>query len=255
MKKHNFKKLLSCVLVVLMLSGAFAMIIPANAAEDTTIYLVPNQDNYVNGVKIRFETTGTDTYAKIENGKLVLNMIQGDMLWFPDLAIKDETTKLQFDIFCDESDNITYIATGIQPKGEADYFYCQGYGQYGKWVCARTAWTESGNPVIQIDAKGDYWYRNDWTEETDGITKLPGSAIAKKGDTIVATTTFTMGDTTLRPVTSFQQSSVEYPYVHTYAEKSGVDIYGSFGIVARNAKLVISLESVSALNILIGMNK
>ena len=70
MKKHSFKKIMSFLLVAIMLSSIAAMVIPASAAVETPINLVPNVDNWVNGVRIRFETTGTDTYAKIENGKL-----------------------------------------------------------------------------------------------------------------------------------------------------------------------------------------
>lgn len=238
------------MLVVLMIAGIFAMAIPASAAVETPIYLVPNEDNYVNGVKIRFETVGTDTYAKIENGKLVLKMAQGDILWFPDLAIKDETTEIKLDMIIDKDDVIPYVATGIQPKGTEGYFYCQGFGNWGKWVCARANWnTTTSAYVIKYDAKGDYWYKNDWTFEADGISTLPGSAICKAGDTLTTTTTFTMGDVALRPVTSFKEGEVEEPYIHSYDSKEDVNVLGSFGIVARSSTLEISLDEVVATNI------
>ena len=251
MKKHTFKKLMSCVLVALMLTGAFAVAIPASAEESEAIYLVPNEDNYVNGVNIRFETISTNSTAMIKDGKLVLRMAQGDMLWFPDLTIKDETTQIKFNMTIDKDDVIPYVATGIQPSDVADcYFYCQGFGNWGKWVCARANWaTTSSEYIIKYDAKGDYWYKNDWNYDEHGITTLPGSAICKTGDTLATTTTFTMGDVALRPVTSFKEGNVEEPYIHSYDSKEDVNILGSFGIVARSSTLDITLEDVVATNI------
>ena len=250
MKKHNFTKLMAFMLTAMMLIGVLAAVIPASAAVETPIYIVPNEDNWVNGVKIRFETTGTDSYAKIEDGKLVLKMKQGDLLWFPELQIKDETTTLKYEMIINKDDVIPYVATGIQPATDTEhYFYCQGFGNWGKWVCARTGWVNTASTIIKVDSKGDYWYKNDWNMDEHGITPLPGSAISKKDDTLTTTTTFTMGDVALRPVTSFKEGEVEDAYIHTYDSKEDVNINGSFGIVARLDNMEISLDEVVATNI------
>lgn len=247
--KHNFKNFFAFLLATLMLSSMALTVIPVSAEVTETITLVPNEDNFVNGVRIRFETSGTDSYAKIENGKLVLKMKQGDLLWFPDLTIKDTTTSIVYEMIADKDDIIPYVVTGIQPDdaGEAEqsYMYAQGFGAWGKWVCARMKWWH-GAAVIKYDAYGDTWYTTDGPE---GSTSLPGSAILKTGDVLTTTTTFTMGANAIRPVTSFQESGVAEPYVHIYPDKDNVNPNGAFGICARLNDMMLSLDKVTALNL------
>jgi hypothetical protein len=100
--KHNFKKLFAFLLATFMLASMALVAVPVGAEITETITLVPNEDNFVNGVRIRFETSGTDSYAKIENGKLVVKMKQGDLLWFPDLTIKDTTTSIVYEMIADK---------------------------------------------------------------------------------------------------------------------------------------------------------
>ena len=127
--RHNVKKILAAMLAVLMLASMAAATIPAGAEVATPINLAPNEDNWVNGVKIRFETSGADTYAKIEDGKLIVKMIEGDLLWFPELTVKDATSTFSFNITANTGNAIPMIATGIQPKGSETVIYGQGYGK------------------------------------------------------------------------------------------------------------------------------
>lgn len=250
--KLNFKKIFAFTLALLMLSSMAMAAMPVGASNTETITLVPNEDNFVNGVRIRFETSGTDSYAKIEDGKLVLKMKQGDLLWFPDFTIKDTTTTISYEMITDKDDIIPYVVTGIQPDDAGDaeqaYMYAQGFGNWGKWVCARMRWWHDP-AVIKYDAYGDYWYNNDYDYATTGISKLPGSAILKTGDVLTTTTTFTMGTNAIRPVTSFQESGVADPYVHVYADKENVNPNGAFGICARLDDMMLSLDKVTALNL------
>ena len=248
--KHNFKKIFAIAMATVMLLSMTFAVIPVAAGSDETIVLVPNEDNYVNGVRIRFETSGTDSYAKIENGKLVLKMKQGDLLWFPDLTIKDTTTTIVYDMIADKDDIIPYVVTGILPDDsgaqEQSYMYAQSFGNWGKWVCARMMWLQNGTTVIKYDAFGDTWYTSDGP---DGSTTLPGSAILKTGDVLTTTTTFTMGTNAIRPVTSFQESGVAEPYVHVYPDKNNVNPNGAFGICARLDNMMLSLDKVEATNL------
>lgn len=244
MKKNSFKKIMSFLLVAVMLSSIAAMAIPASAAVDTPINLVPNVDNWVNGVKIRFETTGTDTYAKIENGKLSVKMNEGDLLWFPDLTVKDDTTTISYEMTIEKDDILPYVVTCIEPKGTEKYMCAQTFGGWGKWVCARLPWSETASEIVKDDGPGETWYKN----SADNSTTLPTAAILKTGDTLSTTTVFTMGTTQLRPVTTFQESDSTEPYTHTFRDHDSVNPYGSFGIAARNT-LIFSLESVVATNI------
>lgn len=246
--KQKIKKTFSFLLAVLMLTSVMLIVIPVSAEIAETITLVPNEDNYVNGMRIRFETSGTDSYAKIEDGKLVLKMKQGDLLWFPDLTIKDTTTSIVYEMIANAGGIIPYVVTGIQPNdagGENQaYMYAQGFGNYGKWVCARMNWNATGS-VIRYDAITDTWYTANGPE---GSTSFTTNAILEKGELLTTTTTFTMGANAIRPVTSFQEGNVAEPYVHVYPDKDNVNPNGAFGICARLNDMEVSLDKVSALN-------
>ena len=244
MKKHNFKKILSFFLVAIMLCSTIIMAIPVSAAVDTPIDLAPNEDNWVNGVKIRFETAGTDTYAKIEDGKIKLKMNSGDLLWFPELTIKDATTTISYKITSNSGNAIPYIVSGIDAKDSENVAYAQGYGNYQGWICARQKWNEKGT---LSDSSYDDWYKKNGLMDS-GSTEFTGNPILNENNTLETTTSFVMGSSVLRPSTTFQQSGVADPYVHVYGEKTNVNINGSFGIAARNS-LMISLDEVSATNI------
>ena len=240
--KHNVKKFLAAMLAVLMLASMATAAIPAGAEVATPINLAPNEDNWVNGVKIRFETAAADTYAKIEDGKMVLKMKAGDLLWFPELTVKDETSTFSFDITSNQGNPIPLITTGIQPADSDTVMYAQGYGNYQGWICARVKWKNSTE--ILTYSSYDLWYK---TEGTNGSTSFTGNPILANGDNVVTTTTFTMGASAIRPVTSFQQNNIADPYVHVYDDKSNVNPNGSFGIMARN-DMAITLNAVSASN-------
>ena len=240
--RHNVKKILAAMLAVLMLASMAAATIPAGAEDVETITLAPNEDNWVNGVKIRFETSAADTFAKLEDGKLILKMVEGDLLWFPELTVKDETSTFSFNITANTGNAIPLIATGIQPKESETMIYGQGYGNYQGWICARMKWKTDGNTLTY--SSYDLWYKK---EGTNGSTSFAGSPILNVGQSVETTTVFTMGTSAIRPETTFQQNNISEPYVHIYDDKANVNPNGSFGIVARNS-LEICLESVTASN-------
>ena len=244
MKKHNFKKILSFFLVAIMLCSAMIIAIPVSAAVDTPIYLVPNEDNWINGVLVRFETSGTGTYAKIENGKLELEMVEGDLLWFPELTVKDTTSQITYEMTCNRGQAIVYNVTGITSRAEGKKMYASSFGNYQGWICPRLMWNDGGATTI---SSYDAWYTK---TGSDGSTSFPASAnpIFESGEKLTTTTTFTQGATAIRPNTSFQEGNMAEPYLYVWGDKDNVDPYGSFGIGARNA-LNISIESVGALNI------
>ena len=69
---QKFKKFFTFLLATIMLGSLVLTAIPVGADEPVeTIVFAPNEDNFVNGMRIRFETSGTDSYAKIENGKFL----------------------------------------------------------------------------------------------------------------------------------------------------------------------------------------
>ena len=244
--KHNFKKILAAMLAVFMLASMAAAAIPAGAEDDEAITLAPNEDNWVNGVKIRFETAGTDTYAKIEDGKLHLKMRGGDLLWFPELTVKDASTVISFDLIALSGDATPRIVTGIDGYATDKKMYAQGFAGYGKWACSRLSWLANGNLILG-DAAYDTWYTPDGGA---GSTTFTGNAILDVGETMTTTTTFTMGTSALRPVTTFQEGNVADPYVHTYADDANININGSFGIAMRKeGPTEICIDKITATNL------
>jgi hypothetical protein len=67
------------------------------APTESTITIVPNADNWINGHNYRLETTNADSYAKIEDGKLVLKLNVGDVFWIPTLTVKDTSSAFTFE--------------------------------------------------------------------------------------------------------------------------------------------------------------
>ena len=240
----EYKKILSLFITTVMLLSLVVMAVPVSAAVETPITLVPNEDNYVNGVRIRFETTGTDTYAKIDGGKLNLKMKEGDLLWFPDLNVKDTTTSISYEIASNSGNAITFIVSGIGAKDSGTMMYAQAFGNYQGWICARLKWNDAGTLTY---SSYDTWYKLDGGADSY-IFPTGSNPIFNQGESMTATTTFVAGETAIRPVTTFKESNVEAEYYHTYGEMSDVVPTGSFGIAARDSQ-EISIDSITATNI------
>ena len=94
--KKNFLKIVSIVLTMLMLVGTMTMIVPLTAsAEETYVNITPNTDFEYNGVTYRFDVVDghTDSVAKIyEDGRIELTIKNGDMLWFPDVSLEEDSS-------------------------------------------------------------------------------------------------------------------------------------------------------------------
>lgn len=100
--KHNFKKIMSLLLTVVMLLGTVSAVIPFSASaesvpnqnvnvnvnQDGTVTIEPNTDAVYNGVTYRFDVKdgNTDSVAKINaDGTVTVTFRYGDMLWFPEV--------------------------------------------------------------------------------------------------------------------------------------------------------------------------
>ncbi|MBQ8818600.1 MAG: hypothetical protein IJZ83_08490 [Clostridia bacterium] len=91
MKKHNFNKILSFLLVAVMLSSIIVMTIPASADTGYT-EITPNTDFTHNGITYRFDVRdgNTDSYARImADGSIEFKYSYGDILWFPEIKMTD----------------------------------------------------------------------------------------------------------------------------------------------------------------------
>lgn len=91
MKKQNFRKILSILLVTVMLSSMVVMAIPASADTGYT-EITPNTDFTHNGITYRFDVRdgNTDSYARImADGSIEFKYSYGDILWFPDVKMTD----------------------------------------------------------------------------------------------------------------------------------------------------------------------
>ena len=91
MKKHNFNKILSFLLVAVMLSSVIVMTIPASADTGYT-EITPNTDFTHDGITYRFDVRdgNTDSYARImADGSIEMKYAYGDILWFPEIKMTD----------------------------------------------------------------------------------------------------------------------------------------------------------------------
>lgn len=93
--KHNFKKIVSLFLTVVMLLGTVSAVIPfAASAEDDYVSITPNTDFVHNGVTYRFDvqTTNAESYAHVfADGSVEFKLADGDILWFPDVKATDSS--------------------------------------------------------------------------------------------------------------------------------------------------------------------
>ena len=204
--KKSFKKIISLVLTVLMLVGTMTMLVPVTASAET-ITLTPNVDNNINGQIYRFQTDSPETsYAKIENGKLILNMGEKDVFWIPSLTVKDATSAYTFENMTTETND-----TRLQVLNHMNdsTMYGTGWDSASAWLSGRWEW-------------GDYKY-SIWINHRDcwgGSTSWGGSSKPNTGstftdgnwgagDTMSVRTTFEnySGDSDLVPRTYFYENT------------------------------------------------
>ena len=107
MKKQNFKKIVSTVLAVMMISSIFAMAIPVSAAENFPKQLATNENVVVNGVTYRFDrlSQNSDSKAVVNpDNTITLTMKQGDLFWIPSVTIGNDSV-LNMKVTLDSSNN------------------------------------------------------------------------------------------------------------------------------------------------------
>ena len=95
--KHNFKKIVSLVLTVVMLLGTMSVLIPTAVSAETAdpIYLEKNKTTTINGITYRFDVpdSHTSSWARVNaDGTWEFHITNGDMLWFPDIALTDSSS-------------------------------------------------------------------------------------------------------------------------------------------------------------------
>lgn len=105
--KNNFKKIMSLLLTVVMLLGTVSAVIPFSASaesvsnqnvtvnQDGTVTITPNTDAVYNGVTYRFDVKdgNTNSVATINpDGSVQVTYSAGDMFWFPDVQMTDESS-------------------------------------------------------------------------------------------------------------------------------------------------------------------
>ena len=93
--KHNFKKIVSLVLTVVML---VSMLIPVTVSAETAepVYLQKNTTATINGVTYRFDVADANDeniWARVNaDGSWEFSIRNGDMLWFPDIEMTAQST-------------------------------------------------------------------------------------------------------------------------------------------------------------------
>ena len=252
--KKNFKKIMSLVLTVLMLVGTFSALIPMTAsAEGETITLTPNADNWINGQNYRLETSSSDTYAKIENGKLYLKMASGDLFWIPSLTVKDTTSSYTFEnMLCADNDEYIQFANGV---ATGTNMYGSGIGGYN-WKGYNWKWNTSGailsnTNYIFNDGNGDSQAVNWGGTNSQGAGKdaiwnsNEALSVRTTFDTwadVVPTTHFYEGQASLDGVGSSDMRLRWYPHAGTCVGKS-------FGIICSSGSgATFTVDKITATN-------
>ena len=118
MNNKNFKKLISMILAVMMISSVLAMVLPVGAA-DSGDYpkQIPNNENVVvNGVTYRFDTLSqnSDSQAVVNpDNTITLTMKQGDLFWIPSVTLGNDSV-LNMKVTLDSSkNNSSQVACGL----------------------------------------------------------------------------------------------------------------------------------------------
>lgn len=254
--KRNFKKIFSLLLVALMLAGMVFTAIPASAA--STITLAPNEDNYINGVKVRFETYNQTSYAKIENGKLIVHMSEGDLLWFPGLTVKDATSAYTFENLSTSANNAILEVVNHVSADTAKQMYMSGYANSNQWVCALWKWSSGSSKKVETYNTGcGAWYTTapdgyGMSKPNNGTTDgnwTTSEALSIRNTFVLwasypsPRTYFYEGTSSLSGVTS-TDSDVNfkyYPFLDTCAGTS-------FGLSTRSNNITYTIDKITATN-------
>ena len=215
--------------------------------KNVVIDLTPNADNWINGQNYRFETSGTDTYAKIERGVLKLKMNKGDLLWIPSLTVKDSTSAFTFENMVPGRDD-PYIQIASHIKTGSN-MYGSGIGS-NNWKGYRWEWANS-----QVLNNIDFYYSNEDDDNRNGSSASAGSGSGqdakwKKGEALSVRGTYT--ETV--PVTYFYEGVTSLDEVANgdmylkWYDYYGSPVGTSFGIICSGNPLEFTIDKITATN-------
>lgn len=129
MKKQNFKKILSILLVTVMLSSMVIMSIPASADSTTPLIsetLAGNTVNDIAGVDVRMDYPSghPDSYVKLNSdGTIEVKGSRGDLFWLPNIEVSSNsviTSSVTMDACPNTTASGAGVAFGINPTNGWD---------------------------------------------------------------------------------------------------------------------------------------
>ena len=210
------------------------------------INLTPNADNWINGQNYRLETSGTDTYAKIEDGVLKLKMNKGDLFWIPSLTVKDATSTFTFEnMIPGRNDPFIQIASHVKTGTN---MYGSGFGSYN-WKGYRWKWNTEGQILSNVDyifndasADGQYGSSASSGSGKDAVWAT-GEALSVKGTYSgnVPVTYFYEGYTSLDGVANSDMYLRWYDFL-------GSPVGTSFGIICSGNPVEFTIDKITATN-------
>ena len=217
---------------------------PVAPETPSVINLTPNADNWINGQNYRLETSKSDSYAKIENGKLIVKMSSGDLFWIPSLTVKDTTSEFSFTNMSTDTDGTRIaVATHIAPKQDGVKMYSTGIANNGNnvWVSNRLKW--SGNGVTIADYDKHYKNDVDWSDST----KAPTDGNWQKGENLNIRNIYaTWGNLVPKTIFNVGNSAaaqfIWYPQINTGCENT------SFGLTLASGSATVSVDTITATN-------
>ena len=204
------------------------------------IDLVPNADNWINGQNYRFETKNADSYAKIENGKLVLKISAGDLFWIPTLTVKDATSAYSLSHVTTDTDGTRIMIVNNIATGKNMYGTGIAYNGESVWVVDRQMWSGNGIDISSYDKH--YKEIADW-----GGTARPVDGNWKASEILNVKTTFETTEK-LVPRVSFKEGANNTYNMITYPSLSDGAGGMSFGISLVNASALITIDKITATN-------
>lgn len=228
--------------------------------------ILPNTDNWINGQNYRFETyQPASSYAKIEKGKLVLKMSEGDLFWIPTLTVKDTTSAFTFEnMFASATSAIFQIMNHV---AVGQNMSSVGYANSANWVCASWGWKDSGTKRIDVVSNNGPWYATKnakhsdwpgsnnpgqngagtWTGAGDWLTSEAMSVRVKFetwGALVAARTYLYEGTASLGSVTSNNNNDVNLCYYPYY----GTCVGTSVGFGSRSNNMTYTIDKITATN-------
>ena len=205
-----------------------------------TINLKPNADNWINGQNYRFETSNADSYAKIEDGKLILKLKSGDLFWIPSLTVKDTSSAFTFDNMTTDTSGTRIMAVTHIKTGEN--MYGTGIANNGNsvWVVNRQKWNGNGIAVASYDQ--NYQAISNW-----GGTERPIDGNWQSSEMLNIRGTFASWSVVVPKIYFKEGSNTEYN-MRTYPSLStGCEGY-SFGLSLVTGSATVTIDQITATN-------